>query len=128
MLPCQIGLHVCVGALVLTEVAILTTGYVLTCRHLKLWGEATNLQLEKDIITRHHMFDASISCRSLMTDPSIHFELKHNNPAMDYRLWSIPSYTDNMAFTNMAFTENLRIGDWPTRCRKLGPRPPLFVP
>merc|ERR1712157_376250 len=92
--------------------SILTTGYALTCRNLYLWAEEAT----------------SITCRSLLTDPTNHFELKKNHQNNDFYsigtidpdlsdfysqyhgYWNFdPDLSDFEIFQNIAFTDNLRI-------------------
>ena len=146
LLPRQIVVHGCVGALVLAVACILSTGYALTCRNLYLWVEkdirhrlqstqnqyagqqqqnvhevfATDHRINRYSSGRlntfgQNRFETSITCRSLLTDSTNHYELKKNHRNNDFYsqyhgYWQNDQQLSDIGnFQNIAFTDNLRI-------------------
>lgn len=140
----MIAAHCCVGGLVLVIACILSAGYALTCRSIYLivekeirfrishtpnsnrgqqqvhenfasdqsFNRYTNQNLNTLGQNRH---ENSITCRSLLTDKTNHFELKKNHQRNDFysQYYGFQNNDNSLSdignFEHFAFQDNLRL-------------------
>eukprot|EP00092_Neocalanus_flemingeri_P009726 GFUD01010477.1.p1 GENE.GFUD01010477.1~~GFUD01010477.1.p1 ORF type:complete len:368 (+),score=90.09 GFUD01010477.1:505-1608(+) len=136
--------HCCMGGLVVVIACILSAGYALTCRNIHLVVEKEirfriqhtpssnrgQQQVHESFASDHsfnrytndnlntlgqNRHENSISCRSLLTDKTNHYELKNNHQRNDfysqyYGFWNDEnSLSDIGNFEHIAFQDNLRL-------------------
>jgi len=140
----MIAAHCCIGGLVLVIACILSAGYALTCRSIYLivekeirfrishtpnsnrgqqqvhenfasdqsFNRYTNQNLNTLGQNRH---ENSITCRSLLTDKTNHFELKKNHQRNDFysQYYGFQNNDNSLSdignFEHFAFQDNLRL-------------------